>query len=150
VVAEALSLIPTERELKAAFAERAVTIRGDAEHLSRVIVNLVENALRHTPPEGEVRIETLAAGGEAIVVVQDTGEGIAPEHLPHLFERFYRVDAARTRKDGGSGLGLAICKNIVEAHGGRLKIESQPGVGTTVRIFFPLFSRGESTQTNSS
>jgi signal transduction histidine kinase len=70
--------------------------------------------------------------------VQDTGEGIAPEHLPHLGERFYRVDAARTGDTGGTGLGLAICRSIVNAHGGDLRIESQVGTGTTVNVTLPL------------
>ncbi|AIE85251.1 sensor histidine kinase [Fimbriimonas ginsengisoli] len=140
VVAEALEGVAGGRPVESAFSDRALMIRGDAEHLARVVANLVENAVRHTPAEGTVRVETGRTGDQAVISVRDSGEGISAGHMPHLFERFYRVEAARTRRDGGSGLGLAICKNIVEAHGGRLEIESSPGVGTTARAFFPLFS----------
>jgi signal transduction histidine kinase len=150
VVAEALEGLTIGRPVDSAFADRPVMVRGDAEHLGRVVANLVENAARHTPAEGTIRIETVRSGNEAVVAVRDTGEGISAEHLPHLFERFYRVDAARARRDGGSGLGLAICKNLVEAHGGRLEIESSPGVGTTARAVFPLFSEIVLPQTKSS
>lgn len=150
VVAEALDEVPSGRQFDAMFAEGAVEVMGDAEHLKRVFLNLLENADRHTPLNGRVAISVVKREGMGIVVVEDTGEGIAPEHLVHLFERFYRVDAARTRKDGGSGLGLAICRNLVEAHGGRLLVESKLGVGTTFRAVFPLFLSARETQTISS
>ena len=114
-----------------------LTVSGDPSHLVRLFVNLLDNAARHTPPEG--RIEMSASGDTmfVMVTVKDTGAGIAPEHLPHVFERFYRVDAARARRHGGSGLGLAICRSIVEAHGGTLSIESVVGEGTVVRVRLP-------------
>ena len=90
-----------------------------------------------TPADGKIVISGLVQDDSLILIVADTGEGIAPEHLPHLFERFYRVDSARTRESGGTGLGLAICKSIAEAHGGTIEIESCPGKGTTVTVRIP-------------
>jgi signal transduction histidine kinase len=105
--------------------------------MTRVLRNLLENAVRHTPASGSVRVRGQAASRTIEVAISDTGEGIAPEHLAHIFDRFYRVDSARSRDSGGTGLGLAICKGIVEAHGGRIAIESVPGHGTTVRLVVP-------------
>jgi len=97
----------------------------------------VENALRHTPEGGTITIETAEAGNSVVLSVSDTGTGIAPEHLPRIFERFYRADSGRSREAGGTGLGLAIVKHLVEAHGGSVNADSVLGSGTTVRIFFP-------------
>jgi len=115
----------------------ALGIRGDRHHLVRLFVNLVENAVRHTPPEGRVTLSAVDAGEVVELRVEDTGEGIAPEHVPHLCERFYRVDSARSRARGGTGLGLAICRSIVNAHGGTLSFESEVGRGTTVTVILP-------------
>jgi heavy metal sensor kinase len=150
VVADALENVCDGRPIDSAFDERPLMISADAEHLQRVITNLTENACRHTPADRSIRVETVRAKDYAVVSIRDTGEGIAAEHLPRIFDRFYRADAARTRGDGGSGLGLAICKNLVEAHGGRIEIESSPGVGTTVRTIFPLISAPPALQTKSS
>ena len=117
---------------------------GDADHLVRLFTNLIGNAARHTPPDGAITVTarpadggTGAAAAEVVVTVADTGEGIAPEHLPHVFERFYRADGSRARSGGGTGLGLAISKTIVEAHGGTIRIESAPGRGTVVTVTLP-------------
>jgi heavy metal sensor kinase len=107
---------------------------GDDLHLVRLFVNLLQNAQRHTPPDGRITVTAAATERGVTVTVTDTGEGIAPEHLPHLGERFYRADAARSRARGGSGLGLAICRSIVEAHGGDLEIDSVLGQGTAVTV----------------
>jgi signal transduction histidine kinase len=115
----------------------ALAVAVEPGHLMRVFVNLLENADRHTPADGEILITARPAGEVVEVSVRDSGEGIAPEHLPHLTERFYRVDAARSRARGGAGLGLAICRSIVEAHGGRLEIASDLGRGTEVRVALP-------------
>lgn len=112
-------------------------LRGDADHLTRLLVNLLENAVRHTPADGEVVLSARREGDQVLLAVSDNGEGIPAEHLPHLCERFYRVDAARTRADGGTGLGLAICQSIVQAHGGTLTIHSRVGLGTTVEVRLP-------------
>ena len=96
----------------------------DGSRIRQVVSNLLNNALRHTPANGTITISLIQKGDEACLVVEDTGEGIAPEHLPHLFDRFYRVDGSRSRDSGGSGLGLAIAKAIVEAHKGQISVHS--------------------------
>jgi signal transduction histidine kinase len=112
---------------------------GDEQRLSQVLANLLDNALRHTPPHGRVDVHADTDGRQLLLRVIDTGEGIAAEHLPHVFERLYRADAARTRDHGGSGLGLAIAKALVEAHGGHISATSQgAGTGTTFTIAVPL------------
>lgn len=112
-------------------------VMGDQHALLRLFTNLLENAVRHTPQGGKITITATATEQFATVAVTDTGEGIAPEHLPHLTERFYRVDAARAREGGGTGLGLAICQSIVDAHGGSLAIASTVGQGTAVTVTIP-------------
>ena len=116
----------------------ALMVPGSGSELTRLFTNLLENAVRHTPPEGTVTVSAMVDAMSVTVTVTDTGEGIAPEHLPHLGERFYRVDAARSAGTGGNGLGLAICRSITEAHGGRMTIESKVGEGTAVRVRLPL------------
>lgn len=117
-----------------------IHVRGDAEALVDVLVNLLENARRHTRVGGSVRVGVRAAGGRAVITVADDGEGIDPELLPHIFERFSRADRARGRTTGGTGLGLSICKAYVEAHGGTISIASELEVGTTVTIDLPRVS----------
>jgi signal transduction histidine kinase len=107
----------------------------DPQRISRVLNNLIDNAIRHTPAGGMVNIQAIKDGNDVVVEVFDTGEGIKTEHLPHLFDRFYRGEKSRSRSTGGSGLGLAIVKGIVEAHGGKIAVESQPGY---TRISFNL------------
>jgi signal transduction histidine kinase len=99
----------------------------DPDRLDQAISNLVANALRHTPPGGTIDLEASAAGGVCQLKVIDSGGGIAPDQLPHVFERFYKVDSSRTSGAGGSGLGLSIVKAIVERHGGTVAVTSQPG-----------------------
>lgn len=113
-------------------------VLGDTSQLARLFSNLLNNAARHTPLEGSITLHMEQLGDRALVSVADTGVGIAPEHLPHLCERFYRVDSARSRKQGGTGLGLAISQGIAHAHGGQLYIESVLGQGTTVTVILPL------------
>lgn len=121
-----------------AVAAQPVTVPADQDLLIQVLVNLLDNALRHAPPAGTITLGCAAEGGSARLWVTDEGPGIPPEHLPHLFERFYRADAGRDRHNGGIGLGLSICKTIVEAHGGTIAIESHRAVGTTVTLRLPL------------
>jgi signal transduction histidine kinase len=110
----------------------------DAQKIGRVLVNLVSNALRHTPAGGVVQMRA-SVGAEGVrVEVRDTGEGISPQDLPHIFEQFYRGEKSRSRDTGGSGLGLAIAQGIVEAHGGRIGVESTPGQGACFFFNLPM------------
>jgi two-component system, OmpR family, phosphate regulon sensor histidine kinase PhoR len=118
-------------------APEAETTVGDPDALRQILTNLFDNALRHTPVGGEIAVRAGGAPDGVMVAVADTGSGIAPQHLPRIFERFYRADASRSRAQGGTGLGLAIVKHLVEAHGGRVAAESALGRGTTIRLFFP-------------
>ena len=115
-----------------------LSLRGDEHHLHRLLTNLLENALRHTPAEGSVTLSARVEEDIVVLQIADTGEGIAAEHLPHLSERFYRVDSARSRQQGGSGLGLAIVQSIVDAHRGSIHFASVPGEGTTVTVRLPM------------
>ena len=110
---------------------------GDADRLSQVITNLLTNAVQYNKDHGKIRVSTRTDNQGAVLTVADTGIGIAPEDLPHLFKRFFRGDKARARADGRSGLGLAICKAIVDAHGGVLEVSSQPGAGTEFVVRLP-------------
>jgi two-component system sensor histidine kinase BaeS len=114
-------------------------IWADPQRLAQVLANLLHNALRHTPPNGHVEVAATAEAEQLTITVSDTGEGIAVEHLPRIFERFYRADSARDRDHGGAGIGLAIAKALVEAHGGHITAQSQgPGTGSTFTITFPI------------
>lgn len=117
---------------------QSCTVQGDPELLEQLLMILVENAIKYTPADGQVTISCGHNRKEAWFQVKDTGIGIAEEHLSHLFERFYRVDKARSRQLGGSGLGLSIAHSIVTAHGGRLQVQSRLQQGSTFRAFFAL------------
>lgn len=118
------------------------SIEADPQRLGQVLANLVTNALRYTSSGGSVTLRGVVQNGQTpprmLLSVQDTGSGIAPEDLPHVFERFWRADRSRARSSGGSGLGLAITRQLVEAHGGTITVESTPGQGTTVFVALPL------------
>jgi len=117
----------------------ALQVMGDADQLKRLVLNLARNALTYTPPAGRVEISCTASGaGQAIITVSDTGPGIPPTDLPHIFERFYRVEKAHARESGGTGLGLAIVKAIAEAHGGTVQVRSQLGKGSVFAVTLPL------------
>lgn len=115
----------------------ALSLRGSREELYSAFSNLVNNAIRHTPAGGSIRLHWGECGGDACFSVTDSGEGITAEHLPHLTERFYRVDTARSRATGGTGLGLSIVKHVLVRHEARLDIESHPGEGSTFTCIFP-------------
>ncbi|MGV1005882.1 MAG: sensor histidine kinase [Candidatus Nanopelagicales bacterium] len=116
---------------------------ADRQRLTQVLGNLLDNALRHTPGGGHVTLTAARTGAEVVFAVADDGEGIATEHLPHIFERFYRADAARDRGRGGSGIGLAIVKALTEAHGGHVNVASRgPGHGTTFTLVVPINQGG--------
>jgi signal transduction histidine kinase len=115
-------------------------VEVDAERIGQVLRNLLNNAFAYTPPMGDVRIAARRDDGRVQVSVYNSGPGIDAEHLPNLFERFYRADRSRSRSTGGSGLGLAIVKQLVEAHGGDVWVESAPGQGATFYFTLPLRS----------
>lgn len=115
-----------------------VPFHGDNLRLRQLFLNLLTNAIKYTPAGGEVEMTLVKEGGDALVSVKDTGIGIAEEHLPHIFERFYRVDKLKNQDDGGSGLGLSIVEWIVDAHGGEIKVNSVPGKGTEFIVKLPL------------
>lgn len=115
-----------------------VIVRGDSSRLRQLFLNLLNNSIRYTQGEGTISISLAKEGNQAIASFTDTGIGIPKENIPHVFERFYRVDKARSRADGGSGLGLAICKQIAEFHGGHIRVESQVGKGTTFSVNLPI------------
>ena len=136
-----LPFVDRARERGVHFAVEVVpeaeTTVADFDALRQIFTNLFDNALRHTPAGGTITVQGKAARDGVMIAVVDTGSGIALQHLPRIFERFYRADASRSRAEGGTGLGLAIVKHLVEAHGGRVTAESAMGRGTTIRIFFP-------------
>jgi heavy metal sensor kinase len=112
-------------------------LEGSEDHLLRLFLNLLDNAIRYTPPGGRIMLNCACDGSEIVAHISDTGPGIAPEHLPRLFERFHRVDRGRSRAQGGSGLGLAIAQSIAHAHGGRIAVESAVGQGSTFTVILP-------------
>lgn len=117
---------------------RLPSVDVDPDRIAEVLANVLDNALRHTPPGGSVEVSAAERGGEVEFSVSDTGDGIASENLERVFERFFRVDPARTRSAGGSGIGLAITRAITEAHGGRVRAESDgPGSGARLVITLP-------------
>jgi len=114
------------------------TLWADYERLGQVLGNLLDNALRHTDPGGRVDVTATAADDELMIAISDTGAGVAHEHLPRLFDRFYRADAARDRQHGGAGIGLSIAKALVDAHGGHIEAHSDGhGTGTTFTVTLP-------------
>jgi heavy metal sensor kinase len=114
-----------------------VIVQGDGGRLRQVFFNVLDNAIKYTPPGGRIDVRVERQGPDVVATVRDTGVGIPPEHLPHVFDRFYRVDKARSREQGGTGLGLSISRSIVAGHGGRIDLESLPGQGTTCTVTLP-------------
>ena len=122
--------------------EQPVVCHGDRARIEQVIVNIVTNAIRYTLDGGDIRVRVGQGGETAWISVKDTGIGIPKADIPHIFDRFYRVDKARSRSLGGSGLGLSIAREIVDLHGGSIEIESEPGKGTEVTVILPAKERG--------
>jgi heavy metal sensor kinase len=119
----------------------ALSLTGDDELLQRMILNLLDNAVKYTPPGGEISVELVASNGDARLTVRDNGIGIPAKDQPHVFDRFYRVDKARSRALGGAGLGLSIARQIAEAHGGTVGVESSSG-GSVFTVVLPVY-KGE-------
>jgi signal transduction histidine kinase len=116
-------------------------VRGDRSQLKQIIVNLLDNAIRFTPRGGLVSVRTVADESGSVLEVSDTGIGIPPAAIPFVFDRFYRVDAARSREDGGAGLGLSIVKSIGAVHGAEVDVDSEVNRGSTFRVRFPRWPR---------
>jgi heavy metal sensor kinase len=119
-----------------AFLEQ-VKINGDEVRLRQMVWNILHNGIKYTQPGGELKVSLLEESGFALLSIQDTGIGIPEKDLPFIFDRFYRVDKARSKDEGGSGLGLSICRHIAEAHKGKIEVESKPGLGTRFKIHIP-------------
>lgn len=134
---EQVAPLAAERGVTLETAGPPTTVHADATLLVQLLLNLLDNALRHTPSGGSIEVTWAVQAGTLQLSVRDTGSGIAPEHLPRVFERFYRAGQARERAAGGVGIGLAICRWIVEAHGGTISIASTLGQGTTVLVTLP-------------
>lgn len=135
-------LSPTAREKRVEIElkeeEPVPPVQGDAGNLERLLLNLLDNAIKYNRPDGKITVRLGRCGGDAVLEVIDTGIGIPAEAIPRIFERFYRVDKGRAREEGGTGLGLAIVKHIAQAHGGQVDVESRIGRGSTFRVRLPL------------
>ncbi len=116
----------------------AAVVNGDRVRLRQLFLNILDNALRYTPAGGTITGSVVPEDGRAVAVIGDTGVGIAAEHLPFIFDRFYRADQVRTNGEGGTGLGLSIATSIARTHGGTIEVESRVGAGTTFRVLLPL------------
>ncbi|MFL6232905.1 MAG: ATP-binding protein [Thermoanaerobaculia bacterium] len=134
-------LTPAAREKRVEIEireEEMPALQGDAGSLERLLLNLIDNAIKYSRPDGRITVRLGRCGGDAVLEVSDTGIGIPAESIPRIFERFYRVDKGRAREEGGTGLGLAIVKHIAQAHGGQVDVESRVGRGSTFRVRLPL------------
>ncbi len=138
LVSELMILADDRRITLTADIKPVPLVLGDSQWLNQALINLLDNALRYTLPGGTVTIRLHAVDTRVVVAVHDTGQGIEPVHIPHLFERFYRTDHARARESGGTGLGLPIVKEIVESHGGAVSVESHVGKGSVFTIWLPI------------
>ncbi len=137
--AELVQPLAEERGVKVFVEAKPFEIIGDSERLAQVVTNLLTNAIQYNQPGGEVRLKLESQNGLAVLEIADTGQGIAPEDLPRVFERFYRADQSRTGA-GNAGLGLSICKAIVEAHGGTIEVASEVGKGSAFTVRLPISS----------
>jgi two-component system OmpR family sensor kinase len=135
---EMLLPLADERKIRIQAQLVPAACHGDPERITQVVVNLLTNAVNHNKAGGEIQIVTRAENGSAVLIISDNGPGISAEHLPHIFDRFYCVDAARNSSQGRSGLGLAISKAIVEAHGGMIEVSSKVGAGTVFTVRLPV------------
>jgi two-component system, OmpR family, phosphate regulon sensor histidine kinase PhoR len=117
--------------------DTSLQVLADRVRLEQVLVNLLDNALNYTPEQGSVTFSAISAGEMIRIAISDTGIGIPGKDLPRIFERFYRVDASRSRDQGGTGLGLSIARHIVQLHGGTVTVESTPGKGSTFSFTMP-------------
>jgi heavy metal sensor kinase len=139
--AEQMSLLADDKGVQLQTeATSPVIFDGDRHRIKQVLLNLIDNGIKYCPSGSEVRLRLSRDSSNILIEVTDNGPGIPEESLTHLYDRFYRIDRARSRELGGTGLGLSICKSICEAHGGRIEATSQPGKGTTFRVRLPLLA----------
>jgi heavy metal sensor kinase len=137
--ADQMKLLAEEKRISlTSIGSESVEVEADPSRLKQVVVNLLDNAIKYTPEGGEVSVSVMRQDGHAILEVADTGLGMSPSDLPHVFERFYRTDKARSRQMGGTGLGLSIVRSICLAHGGQVIVNSTEGRGTLFRVELPL------------
>src|SRR3954453_576560 len=145
IIEETIKLVADRaREGKVAIVcdmPQSLDIEADKRSLKQILINLTSNAVKFTPEGGTIKVSAATRGGEALVVIADTGIGIPPRDIEKLGRPFEQVENQFTKTKGGSGLGLAISRSLVELHGGRLTIESEPGKGTTVTVSFPVNRR---------
>jgi heavy metal sensor kinase len=141
--ARPLRALAEAKRVRVRTAGEPARTRGDEQRLQHALANLIENAIKFTPPGGEVTLSSWQRGDEVGVTVSDTGPGIPAGARPHVFDRFYRVDRSRSRESGGSGLGLAICREIATAHGGRVWVESEEGKGSAFSLALPAENGAE-------
>ncbi|MGD0816110.1 MAG: ATP-binding protein [Verrucomicrobiota bacterium] len=141
---EQMSLLAEDKGVSVSCdAQGSVCVEGDRARIKQVVVNLLDNAIKYTPEAGSISLNVRARDDKAVIEVADTGIGIPPGALPHIFERFFRVDNARSREAGGAGLGLAIVKSICMAHGGRVEVDSAEGKGSRFTVELPLARPGQ-------
>jgi heavy metal sensor kinase len=141
-IVDELTLLADDHHIALSFVSESVPpVLGDAQWLKQALINLLDNALRYTPPGGSVTVRLQSTGEWVSVAVEDTGHGIEPEHIPHLFERFYRTDWARAKDAAGTGLGLPIVKEIMEAHGGTISVTSEIDKGSIFTLRVPISTR---------
>ena len=144
---QATAIEKSSATISGSFAGRAVTIKaefeqvtvsGDSEKLRVIVDNLLSNALRYSDPGGTVTVRTATHDDAALLTISDTGIGINPEDLPHIYERFWRSEKSRARVSGGTGIGLAIVRELVRAHDGQIEVQSTAGAGTRFEVRLPL------------
>jgi signal transduction histidine kinase len=141
-IVDELILLADDHQISMSFETQPVPfVLGDAQWFKQALINLLDNALRYTPAGGSVTVRLQSIGQEVAVAVQDTGHGIEPENIPHLFERFYRTDWARAKDSAGTGLGLPIVKEIMDAHGGSISVTSEVNKGSVFTLRFPALAQ---------